>query len=104
MTYAFLPNKHFNHFSDIGIIAKKSVFKMLTAKLLQQIIFVFPFIITNKSVLDQFKIVETNSGAVRGSLNTTIWKNVHYYSFKGIPYAEKPIGELRRFKVKSILN
>lgn len=46
----------------------------------------------------EFKVIETSDGAVRGVNHTTWWKKVDYYSFKGIPYAEKPIGKLR-FKV-----
>lgn len=44
---------------------------------------------------DDIKVVNTNDGDVRGLRKTTIRKNVDYYSFKGIPYAEAPIGELR---------
>lgn len=47
---------------------------------------------------DESKTIETGVGAVRGVKETTFWKRVDYYSFKGIPYAEKPIGKLR-FKV-----
>lgn len=44
------------------------------------------------------KIVETRDGGVRGKLKYTLYRNVSYYSFLGIPYAEKPIDDLR-FKV-----
>lgn len=47
---------------------------------------------------DEFKIVETTSGLVRGRKFTTLFANKEFYSFRGIPYAEPPIGELR-FKV-----
>lgn len=49
---------------------------------------------------DDFKVIETGDGAVRGVKETTFWKRVDYYSFKGIPYAKKPIGRLR-FKVNT---
>lgn len=45
-----------------------------------------------------YRIVETNDGKVRGVLKTTLLKQVDYYSFRGIPYAKPPTGELR-FKV-----
>lgn len=47
---------------------------------------------------DEFKIVQTTSGLVRGRKFTTLFANKEFYSFRGIPYAEPPIGELR-FKV-----
>ncbi len=43
-------------------------------------------------------IVETNSGPVRGKLFETLFDRRPYYAFKGIPYAEPPVGKLR-FKV-----
>lgn len=47
---------------------------------------------------DAHKVIETNSGLVRGQLEKTIWLKTPFYSFKGIPYAKPPIGKLR-FKV-----
>lgn len=44
-------------------------------------------------------VVETPSGAVRGLVLRTVWNSVKYSSFKGIPYAKPPLGDLR-FKVK----
>lgn len=44
------------------------------------------------------KIIETNSGSIRGRLETSIWKKVDFYAFRGIPYAKPPVGDLR-FKV-----
>lgn len=46
----------------------------------------------------EYKVVETENGKVRGMRKTTLIKGVDYYSFKGVPYAKSPIGELR-FKV-----
>lgn len=48
--------------------------------------------------LDEYKVVNTEHGLVRGKLNTTFLEAKPYYYFKGIPYAKAPIGELR-FKV-----
>lgn len=46
-----------------------------------------------------YKTIETHDGIVRGRLNYTLFRNISYYSFLGIPYAEKPINGLR-FKVR----
>lgn len=45
-----------------------------------------------------FRIVVTEGGLVRGKKMTTIFDAVPYYSFRGIPYAQPPLKELR-FKV-----
>lgn len=47
---------------------------------------------------EEYKIINTNNGLVRGRRSVTVLKNISYYSFKGIPYAKPPIDELR-FKV-----
>lgn len=47
---------------------------------------------------ENYHIIETNDGKVRGLRKTTLIKGVEYYSFRGIPYAKCPTGELR-FKV-----
>lgn len=47
---------------------------------------------------DEFQVVQTKSGSVRGIRQTTFLKKVDFYSFRGIPYAKPPTGELR-FKV-----
>lgn len=46
----------------------------------------------------EYKTVDTNNGKVRGIRKTSLIKEVNFYSFKGIPYAKSPTGELR-FKV-----
>lgn len=43
----------------------------------------------------EYKVVETRNGKVVGIRNTTLLKGVDYYSFKGIPYAKAPTGDLR---------
>ena len=45
-----------------------------------------------------FCTVNTTSGKVRGKQNQTLFDKIPYYSFRGIPYAKAPIGNLR-FKV-----
>lgn len=47
---------------------------------------------------EQYKIVKTLNGQVRGVRKTTLLKEIPFYSFKGIPYAKPPVGDLR-FKV-----
>lgn len=56
-------------------------------------------IAVNGTEYEEFKTVNARNGPIRGILKTTI-RNVPYYSFKGIPYAKPPIGDLR-FKVKA---
>ncbi|XP_031633387.1 esterase B1-like [Contarinia nasturtii] len=41
------------------------------------------------------EIVDTKSGPIRGRVKSTIWYNKPYYSYRGIPYAKPPVGELR---------
>lgn len=45
-----------------------------------------------------YKTVEIKNGAVRGIMNKTILNQKDFYSFRGIPFAKPPLGELR-FKV-----
>lgn len=68
------------------------------------IIIIFTAVITislsaSQSLHLKHKIVKTNSGTVRGLLNYTLLLAEPYYSFRGIRFAEPPVGELR-FKVK----
>lgn len=44
---------------------------------------------------DYYKIASTEYGDVQGVLKSTFLNNIDYYSFKGIPYAETPIEDLR---------
>lgn len=48
--------------------------------------------------INEYRIVETNTGQIRGIRKTSMLKKTDFYSFKGIPYAKAPIGHLR-FKV-----
>lgn len=49
-----------------------------------------------------FKVIEIENGSVRGKKKLTIFEKKAYYSFKGIPYGQAPIGELR-FKVSALV-
>ncbi|XP_055310975.1 juvenile hormone esterase-like [Sitodiplosis mosellana] len=55
-------------------------------------------VFTTHVAAEQYKIVETLDGQVRGVQKLTLLKEIPFYSFKGIPYAKPPIGDLR-FKV-----
>ena len=45
--------------------------------------------------------INTRLGKVKGLQDKTVWKNVTYYSFKGLRYAEPVIGE-KKFDVMKI--
>lgn len=47
---------------------------------------------------EEYKVIGTNNGKVRGIHQTTLIEKIDFYEFKGIPYAKPPIGALR-FKV-----
>lgn len=47
---------------------------------------------------DEYRIVETQLGQIRGVRSVSFLNNEVYYSFKGIRYAKPPLGKLR-FKV-----
>lgn len=52
----------------------------------------------NSDENEEFCTINTNSGQIRGKQNRTLFDNKTYYSFRGIPFAKPPIGDLR-FKV-----
>lgn len=62
------------------------------------LVLVFCVIVPFIYATDKFVLVQTASGPIRGKSASTIFDNKLYYAFKGIPYAEPPIGNLR-FKV-----
>ena len=40
-------------------------------------------------------VIKTNDGLVKGEKLTSLFAKNNYYAFRGIPYAEPPVGELR---------
>ncbi|XP_031628698.1 esterase B1-like [Contarinia nasturtii] len=52
-------------------------------------------IVNYSNQIELKKTVVTKSGPIRGKLQSTIWLNKPYYSFRGIPYAKPPVGKLR---------
>lgn len=44
---------------------------------------------------EDFKVIQIESGKIKGVKQETIFKKTNFYSFRGIPYAKSPIGELR---------
>ncbi|XP_031637231.1 esterase B1-like [Contarinia nasturtii] len=59
------------------------------------LIFIIILNVIDQAKSNEYRIVETITGAIRGRRNVTLLKEVPFYSFKGIPYAQPPIGELR---------
>lgn len=43
-------------------------------------------------------VINTQNGRIRGYLDKTLLKKRDFFSFRGIPFAEAPVGH-RRFKV-----
>lgn len=66
----------------------------------QLILFVLGNSINSLEINDNetYKIIETESGLVRGKKSLTFFETKAYYAFMGIPYAKPPLNELR-FKV-----
>lgn len=56
----------------------------------------------NVNNYEQFCTIDTRNGPLRGKLNRTLYDEVPYYSFRGIPFGKPPIGYLR-FKVNYFL-
>ena len=73
--------------------------------MLYQFIFGFFLISSACALLDNgtVKIVQTQNGKVQGKKAVTVIEGIEYYAFKGIPFAQPPIGNLR-FKVYYVLS
>lgn len=74
-------------------------FKMCSHKFLSFWLVVLPLTIIAIGALDDYRVVDTKNGKIRGRRSVSILNKVDFYSFKGIHHAKNPIGELR-FKVK----
>lgn len=87
-----IPLQYYTNQYEIGSNTKK----MYSIKfLLIQTTLIFVGVV---QAYDKYKVIETDSGPIRGVRNTTLLNGVIYYSFRGIPYAKPPIDDLR-FKV-----
>lgn len=60
--------------------------------------FAFSAFLCDADNVENYKFVETEYGPVRGQKLLTIFDDKPYYSFRGIPFVEAPVGDLR-FKV-----
>lgn len=49
---------------------------------------------------DEYKIVKTNYGLIRGKKFVSLYEGKEFYGYRGIPYAQPPVNELR-FKVSN---
>lgn len=58
----------------------------------------FLIISITSAAFDQYRIVETKYGQIRGFKGTSLLEKVEFYSFLGVPYAKAPV-DVRRFKV-----
>lgn len=53
---------------------------------------------------DQYCTIEIEHGRIRGKLNRTLFDGKFFYSFRGIPFAKPPLGELRFKVLKTSIN
>lgn len=78
------------------------LFVLLSIAVLVFIIFVIvylPIKSTASTDTNVFQIITTKDGSVRGKRFETSFRGISYFAFRGIPYGEAPIGDLR-FKVR----
>ncbi|XP_026666922.1 acylcarnitine hydrolase-like isoform X2 [Ceratina calcarata] len=60
------------------------------------VLLVFLFLVSVEcSDVRRSAVVQTKSGPVQGAILKTVWNSIEYSSFKGIPFAAPPIGDLR---------
>lgn len=85
----------------VGIINSPKKYYFEVSALFIVIVFIFIVCLIKSSASAEYRIVETNDGKVRGIRDTSFFKRVEFYSFKGIPYAKIPTNEFR-FKVSFI--
>ncbi|CAK9797871.1 Venom carboxylesterase-6 [Anthophora quadrimaculata] len=58
-------------------------------------LFLFLLFLVQRASGQSGPVVQTQSGAVQGAYNHTLWESKPFSEFKGIPYAEPPLGNLR---------
>lgn len=75
----------------IGFLVNQLLFVLLTLLVLKQVcVWAAPGDIVSVSL--------ENGSKIRGLEQETLYKKLAYAAFKGLPYAEPPVGD-RRFKV-----
>lgn len=79
---------------DISTDHHSNKFNMLI-KILEVVSF---FVILHIAKASEYKIVTISTGKIRGQKYQTIYEQIEYYAYRGIPFAKPPIGNLR-FKV-----
>lgn len=90
-----LTNRYKFIYKTIQLLSLLQVANMCSNQILS---FLLVACFTSIGLADQYKIVDTENGKVRGIKSTSLLKGDPFYAFKGIPYAKPPLGDLR-FKV-----
>lgn len=88
MTEIFLVIKGVQHLSYLSLI-----FRKMKCSIVELILFISVNVVSSATVR-----VKTDNGDVEGTVAKSLFAKRNFYSFKGIPYAKPPVGELR-FKV-----
>lgn len=58
-------------------------------------------IVQSEAQIEEYSVVNTRNGPVRGRSRYTLFERNPYYTYSGIPFAKPPVGALR-FKVFNI--
>ncbi|CAB3229011.1 unnamed protein product [Arctia plantaginis] len=59
-------------------------------------------VLCNNVLCQENPIVETQHGQISGKVWKTLFKNINYFGFLGIPFAEPPLGELKFMDPKPV--
>lgn len=76
-------------------------YKMLRFAVMLTIVLPMCMILVNCDA--DLKEIDIDSGRIRGKRSLTLFNEKPYYSFRGIPFAQPPIKDLR-FKVRNVHN